>query len=196
VNSLDEIKTPDELKTWRNIYVYPPAQVAFAPNLSKNLTSYVETGLKNNVPTECRSQVIFNKNQFVPGEKAMVRIICDNTSCAVDVLGFKVKLVRHVGLESNTVSAVREVGECIAGQKTDRTFVLDIPLENELDDLGKTLASQTADDHMAMKPLTCSVFGQLVKVKYSLQVSVRHETRGRGNRAMCLMPIQISRDFS
>lgn len=71
----------------------------------------------------------------------MVRIICDNTSCAVDVLGFKVKLVRHLALEKSTVAAVREVGECIAGQKTDRTFVLDIPHENELSEYGKSIAT-------------------------------------------------------
>ena len=126
----------------------------------------------------------------------MVRIICDNSSCAADVLGFKVKLVRHLGLVSNTVAVVRELGECIAGQKTDRTFVLDIPHENELSELGKSIASQTADDHMALKPLSCSVLGQLVKVKYSLQVTVKHNSRSSGKGAVCLMPVQINRDFS
>jgi len=51
----DDKNIRDGLKVWRNIYVYPPAQVAFAPNMSKNLTSRIETGVTKKVPTECRS---------------------------------------------------------------------------------------------------------------------------------------------
>ena len=82
----------------------------------------------------------------------------------------------------------REVGECPAGAKTDRTLVIEIPSANELGTAAKLLADQTADDHMSLTPFACSVQGQRVQVKYFLQVVVVHET---GKGAISTMPITV-----
>ena len=85
----------------------------------------------------CKIQAIFNKNVFVPGESAWCRIICDNSDCDKDVLGFKFLLTRCVTDKEREFKSklvkVKEQGECKAGEKTDRTFLIKIPLENELD---------------------------------------------------------------
>ncbi len=130
----------------------------------------------------------------------MARIICDNQFCEVPVMGFKLKLKRWTkqssapDKESNkTLVVKREVGECPAGGKTDRTLVIEIPTVNELGTAAKLLADQTPDDHMSLSPFACSVQGQKVQVKYYLQVVVVHDT---GKGAISTMPITVQRDFT
>ena len=45
--------------------------------------------------TECKSEMVFEKNEFYLGEKAKVRVTVDNTECKKDVRGIKFKLHRH-----------------------------------------------------------------------------------------------------
>ena len=40
--------------------------------------------------------VSFNQQQFYPGDKCEVKLICDNTQCSTAVKSFKIKLKRKV----------------------------------------------------------------------------------------------------
>ena len=49
--------------------------------------------------TKCTTQIIFSQNEFYTGNKATVRIICDNSQCDKPVKSFKFKLLkRYLGL--------------------------------------------------------------------------------------------------
>jgi len=47
----------------------------------------------------CSSKIVFDKNQYLPGEKAKVKILCDNRKCAKPVQSFKFKLKRKITIE-------------------------------------------------------------------------------------------------
>jgi hypothetical protein len=40
--------------------------------------------------------VIFNQQQFYPGDKCEVKIICDNSNCSLAVKSFKIKFKRKI----------------------------------------------------------------------------------------------------
>lgn len=45
--------------------------------------------------SESTTEIIFEKNEFYPGEKAKVRIICNNSNCSKKVKSFKFKIHRE-----------------------------------------------------------------------------------------------------
>ena len=89
--------------------------------------------------TKSISTIMFDKNEFYPGEWANVRIICDNTLCKKDVRAFKFKLLREIYARSNLditgvvmrqsieISAIKVAG-CKAGEKIDKVFRIQIPV--------------------------------------------------------------------
>ena len=133
-----------------------------ALNLSYNLTSTVG-GLFGYGGSVSRSQVIFEKNHFTPGEIANIRIICDNSQCSKPIWAFKIKLLCFVeGNQtanstkfSSYIHKIKEVGNCAAGGQADRTFQFKIPTDNEklvktfMDDQGK----QAGENYLAMMAL-------------------------------------------
>ena len=45
--------------------------------------------------SKCETTVYFLKNEFYTGQKAQVRIVCDNTKCDKAVKSFKFKVFRQ-----------------------------------------------------------------------------------------------------
>jgi hypothetical protein len=50
------------------------------------------------------TQVIFNQQQYYPGEKCFVKILCDNSNCSSAVKSFKIKFKRKVFARGERIS--------------------------------------------------------------------------------------------
>ena len=60
-------------------------------NLSLKLKSDVGTCISS---SPCHAEIIFERNQYYPGEVANVTLIVDNTQCKAAVKSFKFKLLQ------------------------------------------------------------------------------------------------------
>lgn len=114
------------------VYIFRPAYEIQARNLKFNLKSKVG-GLLGFGKSDCVTDIIFDKNEYYLGDKAKIKIICDNSKCSKAVRGFKFKLHRKIFGRANitkpptttTVSEyvfqIKEEGSP-AKQKVEREF--------------------------------------------------------------------------
>lgn len=168
-----------------------------ALNLMFERTADVSKGMMSQETTESRMKFIFNKNVFVPGEVAFCRIICDNSACANNVFGLKLKLLRKLIAKPGDNSRhrdfsrqfihlnVKELGECAAGEKTDRTLMIRIPTEIAKLDAG--LSDIDAILRCSPNPTTIS---KHCSVEYTLSAYLKHE-KTSGSGTVASIPITI-----
>lgn len=84
--------------------------------------------------TEARSTIIFDRFVYSLGQRANIKIICDNSNCAKAVKEFKIKLLRqftgtdyHETIKSQSyVNVLRDPG-CPAHTKVERDYYFTIP---------------------------------------------------------------------
>ena len=68
--------------------IYPNRDLKFV--LKNSIGGFLGLGATNSV-----SEIFFDKNEYYLGEKAKVRIVCDNSQCDNPVKYFKFKLHRY-----------------------------------------------------------------------------------------------------
>jgi hypothetical protein len=109
------------------------------------------------------SEIIFDRNEYYIGEKAHVKIICDNSKCDKAVRGFKFKLHRkHLGKDNanwttghgDYVSVLKSPG-CPAHEKVEREYTIDIPTEDKFQ--GHIAHSVPLDSKALMNAFSTSV---------------------------------------
>ena len=75
------------------VYVYRPSiqnpPQEFKMQIKSEVGGFIGIGR-----SAATTHVFFDKNQYYMGERARIRIICDNTHCKKDIQSFKVKLMR------------------------------------------------------------------------------------------------------
>ena len=91
------------------------------------------------------TEVIFEKNNYQPGDKAVVTVKCDNTKCDKDVKSIKFKLKRKTFIttfgigpmkgavayqHASTYIDLEKVDGCKGGAKTDHVLTVTIPETN------------------------------------------------------------------
>lgn len=183
----------------RTVYLYRPSIQTPQVNIRIDSTTEVGNFLCCS-GSESVSQVMYSKNQFYLGEKAMVRIICDNTNCGKDVKNFKFKLLRYHGAYDNGGHNHNEKVDylftmkypgCAAGEKVDRTFELDIPTEDKLVNHGLK-AKMHPDQHPMFHSFSTSFQGKLISVNYVLKLFVKHKSWNEiGEGRVISQPIKI-----
>ena len=85
--------------------------------------------------TQAQTSIIFDRSNYIIGQTASVRIICDNSRCAKAVKEFKIKIYRQLiagsfniwKLIKNGYVAVQKFPGCSAHTKSERNFLLKIP---------------------------------------------------------------------
>ena len=174
-------------------------------NLELDKTIVVaQSGCGNKNTSECYFKAVFNKDSFYAGEQAMCRIILDNSQCANDVFCFKFKLIKEVFATHNwneeqrvRVASVvverKEVGDCLAGQTTDRTFIMEIPRVNKLDEFAERVSMQDHATHVGLRDLSASVYGRFLSVRYMLSAYVKHARSEGGKGSVISIPVKIVR---
>lgn len=144
VNAKDYMNLAEQISSFRNerpIYIFKPP----VENIVKNIPSELKQkigGVMGWGSEFCTSRVIFEKNQYLPGEKAKVKIICDNSKCKKAVQSFKFKLKRKIIIEgvskdlgidmtqnttTNTYLASFKFPGCKGKETVERDFEIDIP---------------------------------------------------------------------
>lgn len=116
------------------IYIFRPTLIFPAQDLKFTLKNKIG-GFLGMGTTECISEIVFDRNEYYIGEKARVRIICDNSKCEKAVRGFKFKLHRrHTGKDnanwttgSSTYVAFLKAPGCPAKTKVEREYEITIP---------------------------------------------------------------------
>lgn len=92
---------------------------------------------------------------------------------------------------NDVIASVKEVGDCAAGQKTDRTLVLNIPVMHTP---AESVPSTAPRDAILMAGLPGNMYGQIIRIKYMLSVYVKHVGHsGRGGGAVVSTPVTIAR---
>ena len=76
------------------VYIFRPPVTFPVRDLSFDLTSSVG-GIFGMGQSECKSTIVFEKNEYYLGEKARVKVIIDNSNCGKDIKALKFKLHRH-----------------------------------------------------------------------------------------------------
>ena len=136
---------PPKFSCERQFHIFraPPAIVADVN--SKVERSRMVGGLFGARASSAIIKVYFQKSYYVPGEVANVRFVIDNSNCKCAVWGLKLKLQRSYkgfapnhgydpvqGGSSSILESLKELGECPAGGKTDRTMQIRIPMSNPI----------------------------------------------------------------
>jgi len=148
--------------------------------------------------SESTTEFTFEKNEFFPGEKANVRVVCDNSGCSKAVKSFKFKVHRaykafshkkeHYSHAENYLSAIKEAG-CGAKSKVDKVFKISIPNH---DPVREQYFETHPDEMQSLKDFSCSMQGGLFSVTYNLRVFVKHDSWNEFGEGNCLMlPIKI-----
>lgn len=154
----------------------------------------------------CTSRVIFEKNQYLPGEKAKVKIICDNSKCKKAVQSFKFKLKRKITIEgvskdlgidmtqnttTNTYLTSYKFTGCKGKETVERDFEIDIPAVDT--DVAKKPGITLLEEEIPLLTTISSSFsGRLFKVEYSLKFFVKHDSWDEFGEGTCVeMPVKI-----
>jgi len=154
--------------------------------------------------------VVFERNQYYPGDKVNVKIICDNTKCGTAVKSFKLKFKRKVfmigeRLDSNGVRVQtlnkqskylyqhKDVDHgCAAKTKVERLMSFDIPMVDFDFPESQAQLNCTPHDVSMMQQTQASVNGQLLTIQYSVKVFVRHDSKQQFGEGECVtLPIRV-----
>lgn len=101
---IDRKKTISIFRGSKDIYLYRvPIQTPKGLNLSC-ITDNKIGGLAGFGGSRTITNVIFDQQQYYPGDKVTVRLICDNSQCNTAVKSFKIKLKRKVFARGERVS--------------------------------------------------------------------------------------------
>ena len=93
---VDKKKTISVFRGSQDIYLYQKP-VTIAPNADLNAAIDVRVGgLLGIGGSRSVTQVVFNQQQYYPGDKCVVNLLCDNSNCSSAVKSFKIKLKRKV----------------------------------------------------------------------------------------------------
>ena len=83
----------------RMIYIFRPPEEIQTRDRSHTLNINSKVGGFLGICTsECKSEFIFEKNEYYPGEVAKVKAIIDNSNCSKDVRYIEIKLQRDISL--------------------------------------------------------------------------------------------------
>ena len=155
------------------------------------------------------TNVVFDKQQYYPGEKVEVKLDCDNSKCSSAVKSFKIKLKRKIFARGSRTSTSDESDiellktskylyqykdtrvYCGPKQKVKQTLSFTIP-KLDPDFTNDTFKCQNEDQMSLMKAMTGSFNGELFQVQYSIKIFVKHAgliTLGEG--ACVTLPIRI-----
>jgi len=123
----------------RKIYVYQ--QMTSPPEISLNFQ--IKQGVGGFLGfgnTEVTTQCVLTQNEFYPGNKIPIKIICDNKPSKCAVKNFKFKLYRLIrakqsitGTFDTTEKKICQVKEsgCKAGELFQRDFLFEIPMKTK-----------------------------------------------------------------
>jgi hypothetical protein len=111
--------------------VYRPAVILAQASLKFNLTNKIG-GMFGLGMTSCHSQIIFERNEYYLGDKAVVKIICDNSKCSKAVRCFKIKLhrihkakdIKRNESKHGEYCKVLKAEGCPANTKVERLYTL------------------------------------------------------------------------
>lgn len=96
----------------RKVYIYQPMQ--FAPKVQLNFQIKTKVGgFFGFGNVEVTTQCLLEQNQFYPGERVKIKIICDNKNCKSAVRNFKFKLYR----------TIRAKDSCMGNMETTETKI-------------------------------------------------------------------------
>ena len=148
--------------------------------------------------SEAESEIIFDKNEYYLGEKAMVKVIVDNSKCAKDIKSIKFKLHRHYvakdaegwqSVGSKYLATFKENG-CKSGDKMEKIVEVPIPMQDECDNAA--LDKLTSDEKVMLKAFSMSVSGKLIQIAYTLKCFVKHDSWNEyGEGKVVSLPIKI-----
>ena len=122
------------------IYILRPPIIYPVRELSFDLSSVVG-GFLGMGTSECKSTIVFEKNEYYLGEMAKVKVSVDNSQCGKAVKGIKFKLHRHYvstdsegwkSVGSKYLMHIKEAG-CAAGEKLEKEFQIPIPTNDTFD---------------------------------------------------------------
>lgn len=143
--------------------------------------------------SKCLTSIHLEKNEFYSGQKAPIRIVCDNSKCDKNIKSFKFKLYRMYTAVSSTDKDIQaedyglladiKLNGISARSKCDKVFEIDLP-KNDF----STLSPATKFEERA----GASYSGKLMHVEFILQVFVRHDCWNEfGQGFMKSFPIRI-----
>jgi len=92
-------------RTSRSIYVSREPSPAPKIELNKKLTCEVG-GFMGMMADRSETTIYVDQNEYYLGEKAKVRVVCDNLKCSKSVKSFKLKISRkYIGLTAKRTKA-------------------------------------------------------------------------------------------
>ena len=143
--------------------------------------------------SESNTTVTLEKHTYAPGEKVVVRIDHDNTTCKKAVKSFKIKLMRRISclagkkVIGKPLLTVEEYLEAIkydgCAEKVREQRAIEFELPSYDKKTGSTDQLHPDIRHM-VKLFTDSADNSLFKIEYLIQVFVKHQSKlefGMGN---------------
>jgi len=146
--------------------------------------------------------VFVTQNEYYLGEKASVRIICDNSKCDKAVKSFKLKISRK-SMANNTkqqMSAVqgcyitsKKLLWCKAKETVERILEIGLPMpdieQGRLTwDAGECNKKRAFPERVGA---TCA--GRLITVEYNLLVFVKHDSWNEFGEGNCIsIPLKVN----
>jgi hypothetical protein len=175
---VDKNKTISVFRGSQDIYLYQKPMI-ISPNTG--LTAVIDArvgGLLGLGGSRSVTHVLFNQQQYYPGEKCVVKLICDNSNCSSAVKSFKIKLKRKVFARGERIQMYVDKDtqvlktskylyqfkdntvKCGARQKVEHTLSFDIPREDPDIITDASVVFSTPQKHL-IRTLTGSVNGDL-----------------------------------
>lgn len=123
----------------RKVYIYQPHQ--FAPKVQLNFQIKTKVGgFFGFGNVEVTTQCLLEQNQFYPGERVKIKILCDNKNSKSAVRNFKFKLYRTIRAKDSCLGTLdttetkicqTKVEGCGAGVRFEKEYFFDIPMTLE-----------------------------------------------------------------
>jgi len=126
------------------VVIFQPAILNPRTNLKLAVRSDVGSCFST---TPCDAEIIYERNQYYPGEVAKVMVICDNSQCSAAVKSFKFKLLQFAEAQGSSSTRMdylytseaaqyliteTQDANCAAGEKVTREFSLRIPTADSI----------------------------------------------------------------
>lgn len=184
----------------RELFISRPRCEAPEIKLSKELVCQVG-GFMGVMADKSVTEIFVTKNEFYFGEKAWVRVVCDNLKCDKPVKSFKLKVSRkYIGLSqkrakstelSGYIATIKLPG-CPAKSKVDRILEIDLPAADIQKPLKPWSRYECDKDVKFGERIGQSVSGRLIMIEYHLNVFVKHDSWSEFGEGNCIsVPIRV-----